>query len=82
MYQFDNPALPTLQPWINITKPPADRFVAVRNPYFHRVDADGRQLPYIDRVVLAVAEGKLIPAKTGAGESDLQARDVQFNNYI
>jgi len=42
MYQFDNPALPTLQPWINTTKPPADRFVAVRNPYFHRVDANGR----------------------------------------
>ena len=81
MYQFDNPALPTLQPWINVTKPPADRFVALRNPYFHRVDSNGRQLPYIDRVVLSVAEGKLIPAKTGAGESDLQARDIQFNNY-
>jgi peptide/nickel transport system substrate-binding protein len=81
MYQYDNPALPTLQPWVNITKPPADRFVAVRNPYFHRVDSNGRQLPYIDRVVLAVAEGRLIPAKTGAGESDLQARDIQFNNY-
>ena len=81
MYQFDNPELPTLQPWVNTTKPPADRFVVVRNPYFHRVDANGRQLPYIDRVVLSVAEGKLIPAKTGAGESDLQARDIQFNNY-
>jgi peptide/nickel transport system substrate-binding protein len=81
MYQFDNPKLPTLQPWINTSKPPADRFVAVRNPYFHRVDAQGRQMPYIDRVVLSVAEGKLIPAKTGAGESDLQARDIQFNNY-
>ena len=81
MYQYDNPKLPTLQPWINTSKPPADRFVAARNPYFHRVDAEGRQLPYIDRVVLSVAEGKLIPAKTGAGESDLQARDIQFNNY-
>jgi peptide/nickel transport system substrate-binding protein len=81
MYQFDNPALPTVQPWVNTSKPPADRFVAARNPYFHRVDANGRQLPYIDRVVLSVAEGKLIPAKTGAGESDLQARDIQFNNY-
>ena len=81
MYQFDNPALPTLQPWVNTSKPPADRFVAARNPYFHRIDANGLQLPYIDRVVLSVAEGKLIPAKTGAGESDLQARDIQFNNY-
>jgi peptide/nickel transport system substrate-binding protein len=81
MYQFDNPDLPTLQPWINTTKPPADRFVAERNPYFHRVDDQGRQLPYLDRVILSVSDGKLIPAKTGAGESDLQARDLQFNNY-
>ena len=31
--------------------------------------------------MLAVADRKLIPAKTGAGEADLQARDVHFNNY-
>ena len=81
MYQFDNPDLPTLEPWVNTTKLPADRFIAVRNPYFHRVDSRGLQLPYIDRVVMAVAEGKLIPAKASAGESDLQAREVSFNNY-
>jgi peptide/nickel transport system substrate-binding protein len=81
LYEADNPDLPTLQPWMNTTRPPADRFIAVRNPYFHRVDVNGRQLPYIDRFVLAVADPKLIPAKTGAGEADLQARDVHFNNY-
>ena len=81
LYESDNPDLPTLQPWMNTTRPPADRFVAVRNPYFHRVDESGRQLPYIDRLILAVADPKLIPAKTGAGEADLQARDVHFNNY-
>ena len=81
MYQFDNPKLPTLQPWMNTTKPPTDRFVSVRNPFFHRVDQAGRQLPYIDRVVMPVVDSKLIPAKTGAGESDLQARDLQFSNY-
>ena len=81
LYESDNPDLPTLQPWMNTTRPPADRFVAVRNPYFHRVDERGQQLPYIDRFVLAVADPKLIPAKTGAGEAALQARDVHFNNY-
>ena len=81
LYESDNPDLPTLQPWMNTTRPPADRFVAVRNPYFHRVDESGRQLPYIDRLILAVADPKLIPAKTGAGEADLQARDIHFNNY-
>ena len=81
MYEGDNPDLPTLQPWHNTTRLPADRFVAVRNPYFHRVDERGRQLPYIDRFVLAVADPKLIPAKAGAGDADLQARDLNFNNY-
>ena len=62
-------------------RPPAERFVFVRNPYYHRVDADGRQLPYIDRVAGAVADGKIIPAKAGAGEADLQARYIRFDNY-
>ena len=81
LYEADNPELPTLQPWMNTTKPPADRFVAVRNPYFHRVDERGRQLPYLDRLVLAIVDPKLIPAKAGAGDADLQARDLNFNNY-
>jgi len=45
-----------------------------------RVDAAGHQLPYIDRVIVNVAEASLIPAKTGAGESDLQARTLRFDN--
>lgn len=81
LYEGDNPDLPTLQPWHNMTKPPADRFVGLRNPYFHRVDEKGRQLPYIDRFVLAIADSKLIAAKTGSGDADLQARDLNFNNY-
>jgi peptide/nickel transport system substrate-binding protein len=81
LYEGDNPDLPTLQPWVNTTRPPADRFVAVRNAYFHRVDEKGRQLPYIDRFVLAIADPKLIPAKAGSGDADLQARDLNFNNY-
>ena len=80
-YLADNPDLPTLQPWINTTSAPADRFVAVRNPYFHRVDQNGRQLPYLDRFVIALADPKLIPAKAGAGESDLQARDLNFSDF-
>ncbi|HEX5078759.1 MAG TPA: ABC transporter substrate-binding protein, partial [Geminicoccaceae bacterium] len=76
MYRFDNPDLPTLQPWVLRTRPPAVRFVAERNPYYHRIDATGQQLPYIDRVILVVVDGKLIPVKTGAGETDLQARGL------
>jgi peptide/nickel transport system substrate-binding protein len=80
-YKNINPDLPTLEPWINTTRPPSQRFVFVRNPFFHRVDENGWQLPYIDRVVVDIADGKLIPAKTGAGESDLQARHLNFSDY-
>ena len=81
LYKFDNPDLPTLQPWVNGTRPPATRFVGVRNPYFHRVDPEGRQLPYIDEVAMTVVDGKLIPAKAGSGEVDLQARSLNFSDY-
>jgi peptide/nickel transport system substrate-binding protein len=81
MYRNDNPDLPSLEPWILKTKPPAERFMFERNPYYYRVDETGQQLPYIDRVVLSIADSKIIPAKTGAGESDLQARYLRFDNY-
>ncbi len=80
-YRNDNPDLPQLDPWINTTRAPSDRFVFVRNPYYHRVDAEGRQLPYIDRVIMNIADGKIIPAKAGSGEVDLQARNLRFDNY-
>jgi peptide/nickel transport system substrate-binding protein len=80
-YHNDNPELPTLDPWVLATKPPAERFVFNRNPYFHRIDPAGYQLPYLDRVDLSIADSKIIPAKTGAGESDLQARYLRFDNY-
>ncbi len=81
LYKFDNPDLPTLQPWRNTTVGQSIRFVGERNPYYHRVDQNGRQLPYIDRFLLTVADSKLIPAKAGAGEVDLQSRSLFFNNY-
>jgi len=81
MYKNDNPDLPSLEPWVLRTRPPADRLVFERNPYYYRVDGAGHQLPYLDRVVFSVADSKIIPAKTGAGESDLQARYLRFDDY-
>ena len=81
MYRNDNPNLPSLDPWVLKTKPPSERFIFERNPYYYRVDEAGHQLPYIDRVIMSIADSKIIPAKTGAGESDLQARYLRFDNY-
>jgi peptide/nickel transport system substrate-binding protein len=80
-YRNDNTKLPTLEPWVIKTKPPSERFIFARNPYFHKVDPEGRQLPYIDQVVMSITNSKLISAKAGSGEADLQARGVQFSNY-
>lgn len=80
MYKFDNPDLPTLQPWMSATKDGKSRFLFVRNPYFHRVDANGVQLPYIDVVELQVVAPGLVAAKSNAGEVDLQARGLDFKD--
>jgi peptide/nickel transport system substrate-binding protein len=45
------------------------------------VDELGQQLPYADRVILNVVGGALIPAKAGAGDSDLQARGLNFADF-
>lgn len=78
LYKFDNPALPTLQPWINASTNKTSRQLFVRNPYYHRVDARGVQLPYIDVVEMNIVGGGLIAAKANAGEVDLQARGLDF----
>ncbi|WP_122519673.1 ABC transporter substrate-binding protein [Pannonibacter phragmitetus] len=78
MYNAGNPDLPSLQPWVRITGESDQRFVLVRNPFYHRVDSTGQQLPYVDRVIMTVADGKLIPAKTQAGDVNLQARNLSF----
>ncbi len=80
-YRFDNPDLPTLQPWINTTRGPSQRFIFRRNPYYYRIDPNGRQLPYIDQVIMNIASRRLVAAKTAAGESDLQARSLYFKDY-
>ncbi|WP_236638048.1 ABC transporter substrate-binding protein [Mangrovicoccus ximenensis] len=77
----ENPDLPTLEPWRPRTAPPAQRFVFERNPYFHRTDETGVQLPYVDRVLLDVSSYEIIPAKVAAGDSDLQATAISFNHY-
>lgn len=81
MYEAENPKLPSLDPWVITTRPPAIRFLAQRNPYYHRIDKDGLQLPYLDRVIFNQADAKLIPAKAGSGEVDLQFRNISFSNF-
>ncbi|MCW5747458.1 MAG: ABC transporter substrate-binding protein [Alphaproteobacteria bacterium] len=82
MYRNENPDLPSLHPWILESRPPyQQRIVFVRNPYYHRVDGKGVQLPYVDRVIMNLVTSSLIPLKAGSAEADLQARYLRFDNY-
>jgi peptide/nickel transport system substrate-binding protein len=77
-YEFSNIAMPTLGPWRLVTEPPANRFVFERNPYFHRVDPKGQQLPYVDRIVIDIASPGLFAAKANAGEADILSRGLSM----
>lgn len=80
MKEQTNPDLPTLMPWRVTNAAPTNRFVFERNPYYHRVDKQGYQLPYIDRIIMDVSAGGLFAAKANAGETDLLFRGLSMGD--
>jgi peptide/nickel transport system substrate-binding protein len=80
MKEQTNPALPTLMPWRVITAAPANRFIFERNPYYHRIDKQGQQLPYVDRLIMDVSASGLFAAKANAGELDLLFRGLSMSD--
>jgi len=80
MKEQTNPDLPTLMPWRITNTAPATRFVFERNPYYHRVDHKGQQLPYVDRMIMDVSAGGLFAAKANAGEIDLLFRGLMMSD--
>ncbi len=79
-YSVRAPGVPTLQPWRLVNAPPAERLRAERNPFYHAVDPEGRQLPYIDEVILIRTQPDLIATKAAAGEADLAAIGLSFRD--
>jgi len=78
----DNPDLPTIRPWKIKVGPPATRYIAERNPYYWKVDPEGNQLPYIDRIAFTVVQnGEVLNLKAMSGEVDMQARYIDTSKY-
>ncbi len=62
---------PVLGPWMRIDGP-KDRIIMERNPYYLKVDTEGRQLPYIDRYEsMRVANVEMIPMKVISEEANI-----------
>jgi len=78
----DDTKLPVLNPWM-IQDVKTDSAVFVRNPYFWRVDTDGNQLPYIDTIIVTIAQdlGKVGPVKAMAGETDWAVQGLSLSDY-
>lgn len=74
-----HPDIPTLDPWVAVTavEPNSTTFIMERNPYFFKVDPEGRQYPYFDRVVnLIIEDGEAQVLAAASGQIDLQARHL------
>ena len=74
-----NPDLPVLSAWKTVTPINTPTWTLERNPYSVFVDTAGNQLPYIDRVVLTLAENlEVLNLRVVAGEYDYASRHVDL----
>ena len=79
-YQMDNPEMPTMQPWTMSVPPPQEKYEFPRNPYYYKVDPQGNQLPYMDKLVMLSTDAKLVALKCSQGDSDFQSRSLTFDD--
>ena len=74
-----NPDLPVVSPWKTVTPINTPTWTLERNPYSVFVDTAGNQLPYIDKVVLTLAENlEVLNLRAIAGEYDYQQRHIDL----
>ena len=74
-----NPELPVVSPWKTVTPINTPTWTLERNPYSVFVDTAGNQLPYIDKVVLTLAENlEVLNLRAIAGEYDYQQRHIDL----
>ena len=75
-----NVDLPVVTPWKTTSPLTTPTWVLERNPYSVWVDADGNQLPYIDRIRMTLGESlEVINLRAIAGEYDSQARHIDIS---
>ncbi len=76
----DDTERPSLFPWVP-EKTATDQVVYVRNAYFHQVDSEGNQLPYIDRIqTVDVPDGETFQLKLSSGDFDFEAMQTKLDS--
>ncbi|MFN8442766.1 MAG: ABC transporter substrate-binding protein [Caldilineaceae bacterium] len=62
---------PTLNPWVSVAADTPSTKIFERNPYYFKVDTEGKQLPYIDKIVSQQVEDvEAVNLKVMNGEVD------------
>ncbi|NLF29568.1 MAG: hypothetical protein GX591_01630 [Planctomycetes bacterium] len=78
----ENPDRPTLRPWRMVSESIDKTQIAVRNPYYYRVDAMGNQLPYIDAIETKIeTEKSNAQLAMSSGNVDFQVRSLTFDQF-
>lgn len=81
-FWFRNPDLPIIGAWRAANSPLEDPWIMERNPYYHAVDTDGNQLPYIDRISHALFEdNETLNLWVAQGLIDMQQRHVSTADF-
>jgi peptide/nickel transport system substrate-binding protein len=81
-FWFFNPELPIVNAWKAENTPLEDPYLMVRNPYYHAVDTEGNQLPYIDRVSHALFEDiQTLNLWIAQGLIDMQNRHLSAQDF-
>lgn len=75
------PYAPTMRSHYRIKRTPT-LMTLVRNPYYHKVDTDGRQLPYIDRVESEISDNvEVVTAKASTGQKDFAGYTLNTQDF-
>jgi peptide/nickel transport system substrate-binding protein len=73
--------LPSFSPYVLKTTSP-DLHVLERNPYYWKIDPEGQQLPYIDRVRLFIyQDAEVLALKAIQGEFSIFAQHAKLADY-
>ncbi len=77
-----NPNVPRLNPWIvevGIGQGAGTQVIAQRNPYYFKVDTEGNQLPYMDRVTVdIISDNQVTLLKAANGDFDMVDSYIGF----
>ena len=77
-----NPELPIINAWRSVNHPSEDPWLAERNPYYHAVDTEGNQLPYLDGMTHAwFDDNSVFDLWIAQGLIDAHIRHVQSANF-